>query len=639
MNIRSIRIQNLRSFRDETIDISDYTSLVGANGSGKSNVLCALNIFFHEKEGVSTDLGNLGIEDFHLKDTREPIVITLTFGQLVEEERKDFASYVRDDKLVLLAKAVFDPNTALAVVKQYAPRMMMESFIPFWQATDAGAKVADLKVTYDTIRAKLVELPAAGPKESMVSALREYEQSHLASCRPTDCEDKFYGVAKGANLLEKYIQWVFVPAVKDSVSEQTETKGTALSRILARTVRAKLNFTDDMKRLRDQTREQYQSILQQKQAALVEISTSLQKRLSEWSHPDAKLKIEWRLDPDKSVKVDDPFAQVVVGEGGFEGELSRFGNGFQRSYLLALLQELAASEGGTGPRLILACEEPELFQHPPQARHLYGVLQELCGGNAQVIVTTHSPYFVSGDRFEDVRLVRKEASHSKISNVTFEQISQKITTVTGALFIRPAGRLAKIHQSLLYQIGEMFFASHLVLVEGKEDLAYITSYLNLMDLWGDFRGTGCHIVPTDGKSNMIQPLAIALGLGIPVYIVFDSDGEKPDKNGSRVKHRADNEALLKLKGVTNPESFPNQTFWSNGIAMWNSEIQRVVADEIGTQDWQEYSTKADCRYDNAGDLQKNALHIGTCLMAAWNDGKKSASLEKLCRSLIEFGRI
>jgi predicted ATP-dependent endonuclease of OLD family len=184
----------------------------------------------------------------------------------------------------------------------------------------------------------------------------------------------------------------------------------------------------------------------------------------------------------------------------------------------------------------------------------------------------------------------------------------------------------------------MFFASRLVLVEGKEDLAYITTYLNLMNLWGDFRSIGCYIVPADGKSSMIQPFALALALKIPVYVVFDSDGDKPDKNGSKAKHKSDNDALLKLRGIANPDAFPADTFWANGATMWNSEIQKVVATEIGIDDWRTYSNQADCRYDNAGDLQKNTLHISTCLTAAWDAGKRSASLEKLCRSLIEFGR-
>lgn len=50
MRIGSVRIQNLRSFKGQTVTFDPYTCLFGTNGAGKSNVLCALNIFFGEDE-------------------------------------------------------------------------------------------------------------------------------------------------------------------------------------------------------------------------------------------------------------------------------------------------------------------------------------------------------------------------------------------------------------------------------------------------------------------------------------------------------------------------------------------------------------------------------------------------------------
>ncbi|MEZ4690065.1 MAG: AAA family ATPase [Ignavibacteria bacterium] len=46
MKIESVRIENFRSFKDETIILDDYTCFVGPNGAGKSTVFYALNIFF-----------------------------------------------------------------------------------------------------------------------------------------------------------------------------------------------------------------------------------------------------------------------------------------------------------------------------------------------------------------------------------------------------------------------------------------------------------------------------------------------------------------------------------------------------------------------------------------------------------------
>ena len=116
--------------------------------------------------------------------------------------------------------------------------------------------------------------------------------------------------------------------------------------------------------------------------------------------------MEWSSDPAKSVKLEEPVAGIKTGEGDFLGNLARMGHGLQRSYLLALLQELAASEVSDAPTLLLGVEEPELYQHPPQAHHLAEVFGKMAEGNNQVLITTHSPMFVSGDGFENTRLVR-----------------------------------------------------------------------------------------------------------------------------------------------------------------------------------------------------------------------------------------
>lgn len=445
MKIKSVRIQNFRSFSDETIELADYTCLIGPNGAGKSNVLCALNVLFRESEGYATDLTVLDEEDFHHKNTNEPIIITLTFTELSEDAQKDFADYFRQGQLVVSAVAHFDKATRKAEVKQYGQRIGMESFKPFFKALGDNAKVQELKTLYETIKAAFPVIPSVGTKDAMVSALRDYENAHQQDCVLIPSEDQFYGISKGANRLEKYLQWVHIPAVKRATDEQIEGKNTAIGKLLARTVRAKVNFADRIKTLRENTQKQYQSLLDENQNALDSISAALTTRLGHWSHPQARLRLEWQQDPERSVRLDEPWAHVVASEGAFQGELSRFGHGFQRSYLLALLQELSGSDDSGGPRLILSCEEPELYQHPPQARHLFNVLRKLRQANSQILICTHSPYFVSGESFEDVRLVRQHSKCSRTTWVTYEDVAKRIAKVTGDEPSKPAGSLAKIH--------------------------------------------------------------------------------------------------------------------------------------------------------------------------------------------------
>ncbi|MTV19117.1 MULTISPECIES: ATP-dependent endonuclease [Bradyrhizobium] len=637
MRIASVRVENFRSFADATIPFNDYVCLVGPNGAGKSTVLTALNVFFRDSENLPTDLGQLAEEDFHCKKTGTPIRITLTFCNLSEEAKEDFADYVRHDQLVVSAVATFDPSAGMAQVKQYGQRFAMRAFARFFEASDAGKKVAELKEIYSNLRQTYAELPAPGTKDAMAQALRDYEAARPDQGELIPSEDQFYGFSKGANRLAKHIQWVYVPAVKDATSEQVEARNSALGKLLARTVRSKTSFDERVKTLRSDMQQQYQALLDENQNALDDISTALQTRLSEWAHPDARLRLQWKQDPDKSVRVEEPWAHILAGEGTFEGELARFGHGLQRSYLLALLQELAGTDAEDDPTLILACEEPELYQHPPQARHLASVLHKLSRRNSQVIVCTHNPQFVSGEGFEDVRMVRKEEGNpcSSISSMTYAEIATAVAGVTGEPPTKPAGALAKIHQALQPGLNEMFFARRLVLVEGLEDVAYILAYLNLLERSDDYRRLGCHIVPANGKSELLQPLVIARQMRIPTYLVFDSDADKPDRNGSKAKHERDNRALLRLASDPDGDPNPAATVRRTGFTMWHSDIGAVVESEIGATSWAAYRAEADKRYGHAGGLRKNSLHIGASLAFAWDAGQRSVSLEQLCADLVD----
>lgn len=634
MKIKSVRIENFRSFADATISFGDYVCLVGPNGAGKSTILSALNVFFRETETHSTNLGVLFEEDFHRKNTSAPIRITVTFTDLSPDAKNDLAHYCRHGELTVSAVARFDPDNRRAEVKQYGQRMAIKSFAPFFEARDDNAPVSQLKLIYAKLQKAVPDLPGAATKPAMENALRTYEEEHPDECELLESNSQFYGFSRGVNQLGKHVQWVYVPAIKDPSTEQVEARNSALGKLLARTVRAKTSFDEAVKELRGDLQRKYQEVLDTHQSALTEISNSLQNRLTEWAHPDAKLRLEWRQDLDKSVRVEEPVAHIRAGEGGFEGELSRFGHGLQRSYVLALLQELAGADTSGAPTLILGCEEPELYQHPPQARHLAGVLRRLCEGNCQVTLSTHSPIFVSGYGFEDIRTVRKESSSSasSVTFTTFEAIATHLETVTGAKTIRPAGTLARVHQALQPALNEMFFTKRLILVEGLEDQAYLLTYLDLLGILEDYRKMGWHIVPVGGKSNLLRPLVLAKRLELPTYVVFDADATDDRQRG---QHEKENRELLLTLNATDVDPWPDETVLGAGFTMWRSNIGEVVEDDIGQQVWTSYRDKATEEYGYAGGLKKNALHIATSLTLAWEGGHRSADLEAVCHRIIE----
>jgi putative ATP-dependent endonuclease of OLD family len=634
VHIERVHIRNFRSILDETIYFNRYICLVGANGAGKSCVLSALNLFFRQSRDVATDLQELQVEDFHNKNTAEPIQVTVTFTGLSNQAQKDLRHYYRQGKLIITAIATYDAQTKLATVEQHGERLVMDEFRPWFEAQGASKPVGELRELYAPLRAQYA-LPAESTKGGMEGALRVYEEAHPEACTSQRSRAEFYGFTKGDNLLKRYIEWVYVPAVKDAATEQLEARGNALGQLVGRAVRTKMDFDAQIEAIRALAHERYRAMLQENHAVLTDLSQALQTRVSQWSHPGARVQLAWAHDEKTAVSVKDPTVQILASEGAFEGQLARFGHGLQRSYLLALLNELASGGGATGNTLILGCEEPELYQHPPQARHLASVLQTLSTQQAQIIVSTHSPHFVTGEAFEDVRVVRKDPQTgvTRVRGTTFEAIAARIAVATGAAAQQRAGEIAKLHQVLQPNLNEIFFGSRIVLMEGAEDVAYVTAWLHLNGRWDEFRQRGVHLVATDKKSAMLRPLAVLLELDVPVFAVFDADGQEKHPT-KRAKHEHDNLALLRALAVENPVAFPALAVWDDRFAQWPSCLSDQVKVEMGADRWARCCQRADQEWGYAGGLRKHAVHIGTALRLGRDEGGASPTLDTLCTRIL-----
>ena len=659
MRIEKIEIKNLRCIKDAAANLDSYTCFVGPNGAGKSTVLCALNIFFRNIENAPTNLGFLAGEDFYLQNVSEPIKITVTFCDLSAEAAQDLSDYVRQGKLIVSAVAEFDSKTGRAEVKQFGQRLGMDAFKEFFSRYGDGAPAGELKTIFEKIEESDPELKAEKIKKTkseMYEGLKAFEAGRPDKCNPIPSPDQFYGVSGGKDRLSKYVQWIYIPAVKDASEEQSGTRSSALGKLLARTVSAQTNFQSDLDNIAEDARTKYQKMLDINQKALDGISTSLAKKLAQWAHPDATLKVEWEQDSQKAVNIASPVAGIVAGESGFEGKLARLGHGLQRSFLLALLQELAAVDDKNSPTLILGCEEPELYQHPPQARHLAGVFERLAEDGAQIIVTTHSPYFISGENFESVRMVRRSEvdKYATIRQFTFAELSARYAQVRDEPIKNPSATSAKLHQALQPGLSEMFFTQCLVLVEGLEDVAYIQAWMALSGRWEAFRKSGAFIVPANGKSELVRPTIIALGLKIPTLAIIDADGDKlmrPDKiTGVKVVdpsvlgyHERDNRAMIRLIGGDETNLFPTGVLWDGNLVMWPSDFADTVQREFilalgsqGIQKFKECEDKARQDAGFAGGLEKNSVYIGDLLRYLWEAKAVSPSLEKICERILVF---
>jgi putative ATP-dependent endonuclease of the OLD family len=315
MKIRTIRIQNFRGFSDATVDFEDHTCLVGPNGAGKSTVLSALNVFFQEASNA-TEVTWLTREDFHAGNVATPVEITVTFHKLTPTAKQALEHYVRHGELAVVSRATFDPASEKATVQQFGKRLVFAQFKPYFEDEKNKALIDPLRVRLTEVTKGLADFPplASKPtKAAMTTALRSYEEARPEICTPEESSDHFYGSQKVRGKLDPFVQWVYLPAVKDASEEVEEAGNTALGKLLQRTVRQKVNFDKALEALRAKTRKAYDELLQNEQNTLAEISESLAARLAIFAHPGASVAVEWLQGSEKSVSIGDPHRLAFKG--------------------------------------------------------------------------------------------------------------------------------------------------------------------------------------------------------------------------------------------------------------------------------------------------------------------------------------
>jgi putative ATP-dependent endonuclease of OLD family len=145
---------------------------------------------------------------------------------------------------------------------------------------------------------------------------------------------------------------------------------------------------------------------------------------------------------------------------------------------------------------------------------------------------------------------------------------------------------------------------------------------------------------------MIRPAIIALGLDIPLFAVFDADGDKIAKPDIRTRHHRDNLALVRLFGGNEADIFPVATVWAAKFVMWPSDLGDTIETEFvaalgvqGKERFDDIKNRANAQCGNAGDLEKNSIFISNMLSLVQDAGVTSKSLDQLCDAIMSFANL
>lgn len=509
MRIQSAHIKNYRSLRDVRLELTDLTVLLGSNGTGKSSILQALHWFFNG--------GDLSVEDITAGLRDQTISVEVTFTQLDELDRESLGKYGTGETATFTR--TWHPESSEKLTGRARAYRDFESI-----RSIVGAR--ELKRKYDELRESNPELglPPVRGKDAALTQMNEWEQSHPDQLdEATVSATHMFGFA-GTTKLAGRFGFAFVTGTEDAAGATEDARGTLLAQLIERAADAsdiedqiaglKTTFECDLESLLS---DQYDSTLRSVECS---VASSLQQYIGA---------------ANVSLTVDTPEIRVPqrriilrASDGDHDTDVSRQGQGFQRALIISVLQELSGvSDVTKSSSMLLAIEEPELYQHPTQARHFSSVLEALAQNEeqrTQVILATHSPYFVDAGAFEQIRRTSKEQSRQDVPTTRCRHATEPyVAERLREAGLDPQADIERARASLRRDLSEVLFARAVLLVEGPSDAALMRG-LAARSRSLDAIGVAC--ASTGGKTGMPVALALLQALNIPTFIVFDGDASK-----------------------------------------------------------------------------------------------------------------
>lgn len=585
MLIKEISIKNFRSIKEETINFDKLTVLVGKNGAGKSSFIQAIKYFFDPNS-------KLEVEDFYNRKIDDNYVeIKITFYNLTPEEIKAFKKYTKIGTLTV--------NKVYKVEEKGVYYGYTEQIPEFSKILKYDLNKVSTRNEFNDLSSlqKFKGLEKATSFENMKQIMEDWIESHPEQCKVLPVGTEFYGFA-GQYSLDNFTKCIFIPAVKEA--EEEIDKGS-LKELMNAVVLRKISENEEVKKFNKNFQEKAKDIFKVENFPELEgLSSELTETLDVFS-PGSAIDIEWG--EIKAPNLPEPSYITRVIENGFKGDPTKKGHGLQRALIMTLVQHLQTTKpvesneesednltGTINTRLdlLFLIEEPELYVHPHRARYLSKVFLKLIEGNRglgenQIIYSTHSPYFVDLDRFEQIRVIHKsepyETGLPKISTCTsysrekvLERLRQTCEIPDGvdprALF------LYKYRPVINSIVNEGLFANAVLIVEG---LTEVGIFQKLAEILGkDWDEKGIIVIPSSGKNNLGRIVIIFEGFEIQTYFVFDADADE-----RRKKNKEINIKLQKyLGGHENPEPFP-KSFAADKFAVFHTNIEDYLKEVLG----------------------------------------------------------
>lgn len=239
------------------------------------------------------------------------------------------------------------------------------------------------------------------------------------------------------------------------------------------------------------------------------------------------------------------------------------GSGVQRIVLLALMRHIAASSPKT---CVWGIDEPEAFLQPGLQKAVFRELRQM-GATTPVILCTHSPHFVNTDDADHTLLfgaTSEPKEYARRPGVRYLKVDTCVDNRQGAEKIEAIARHFGVERN-----DGWYVMPRNVIVEGKEDVDYITSLAKRLGVQvpGFFVAGGVEKIP--GYLAYMVDRSQGATFRPKIICLLDSDGPGRDV-AQRLRPRPAQAYDLDVKTV----------YRYDGEEQGNPEIEDLIYPEL-----------------------------------------------------------
>lgn len=411
MKIKTLKIKNFRAFKEEvSIDFEDLTAIVGRNDIGKSSIMEALDIFFNEGKGViKLDKEDINKEGIAGGDNE--ICISVSFvdwpTKIVIDESNETtlaAEYLLNERKELEVLKIFkNASTSTSGMK-----VCIRAMHPTNSECNnlLHKKQAELNSMLDKYGLSCEDRRRNALMRAAIWGKFELEDSLELGNVHIEINSKDGDIKAIWSKLQSYMPYfsLFQSDRKnvDADSEVQDPLKEAVKQLMREP-----DIKDKLQYVADHVRTKLQEVSDMTLSKIREMNEDIANSL----HPQVPASDE--------LKWADVFKNLSITSDE-DIPINKRGSGVRRLILLNFFRAEAErrQREQAHDHTIYAIEEPETSQHKAHQMILIEALKELSkGGNAQIIITTHSPDIVKALRFEQIKLVYEDSGIRKVKTV------------------------------------------------------------------------------------------------------------------------------------------------------------------------------------------------------------------------------